>query len=204
MSEQYAAAHATQRPLVLASQSPRRAEFLQLMQFQFTTISANIDERIGLHESPEDAVARLAREKARAVSAVLTEAQRAESVVLASDTIVVIDESVLGKPTDFDDYCATLKRLSGRTHRVMTSVCATSAEVEKTMTLTTRVTFCELTTKDIQRYWQTKEPMDKAGGYGIQGIGGQFVESIKGSYSAVVGLPMVETRRLLNEFGVYA
>lgn len=186
--------------LILASQSPRRAELLSHIAFDFSVLHADIDERIRKNETPYEAVKRLAEEKA------LTVQQKyqlnSHSVILASDTVVVIDKHILGKPTDFDDFSTMMKRLSAREHQVMTAICALRERHCISEVVTTDVTFADMSDADIIRYWETNEPQDKAGGYGIQGIGGQFVEKINGSYSAVVGLPLVETRKLLAKFGV--
>ena len=187
-------------PLVLASQSPRRRELLANMGFSFEIQIADIDESILLNEAPETAVKRLATEKALAIQATSGSGR----VILASDTIVVAGEDILGKPQDQHHFEEMMTRLSGSTHRVMTAISVCDATRHVTQLVQTAVTFCELTQTDIASYWATGEPHDKAGGYGIQGIGGQFVLTINGSYSAVVGLPQVETKQLLASFGVYS
>jgi septum formation protein len=114
----------------------------------------------------------------------------------------VIAQQILGKPKDFADAQRLLQLLSGKVHQVLTAVAVVKAEISKTVLVTTNVEFKTLSTDEIQQYWLTGEPKDKAGGYGIQGIGGQFVKQISGSYSAVVGLPLYETAQLLTEFGL--
>ncbi|QHJ12545.1 Maf-like protein YhdE [Paraglaciecola mesophila] len=183
--------------LILASQSPRRAELLGQIGIPFTTLSADIDESILPSETPENYVQRLAQQKALAgwhASANIAGSR----LVLGADTVVVINEQVLGKPKDFDDANAMLNLLSGQQHQVLTAVTVTSGQRFETILVKTDVTFCALSPSQIEAYWQTGEPQDKAGSYAIQGIGGKFVTHIKGSYSAVVGLPLYETNQLLS------
>lgn len=190
--------------LVLASASPRRKELLSQLgfsrsDFSFTTLSADIDESHLAGETAEVFVLRLAVEKAQAGLA-LTPVDNA--VVLGSDTIVVLGDKILGKPIDEADAMAMLSQLSGETHHVMTAVALTDGTTTVTRLVETKVTFSQLNEQDIQAYIATGEPMDKAGAYGIQALGGSFVARIDGSYSAVVGLPMVETRELLKEMKI--
>ena len=183
--------------LILASQSPRRAELLSQIGVPFTTLSADIDETILPGETPEIYVQRLAEQKAQAgwqASADIAE----NRLALGADTVVVIHEQALGKPKNFDDAMRMLQRLSGQKHQVFTAVTITSGEHCESILVKTDVTFCDLTPSQIEEYWQTGEPQDKAGSYAIQGIGGKFVTHIKGSYSAVVGLPLYETNQLLS------
>ena len=188
------------RPLILASASPRRAELLTQIGVRFTVRPTDLDETPQPDESPLALVERLAAAKANA--AVAGQAITDDEVVLASDTVVVLDNHALGKPVDMADATAMLSALSGRTHQVMTAVSVRDKHRQETICVTTQVNFAELTAAQIARYWATGEPADKAGAYGIQGIGGQFVKSIEGSYSAVVGLPLFETVALLQAFGV--
>ena len=183
--------------LTLASASPRRAELLSQVGVKYGIQPADIDESEQAGESPLALVTRLAAEKA-------TACQRlgGDGVILASDTVVVLDDRALGKPRDFNDAATTLAALSGRVHQVMTAVSVLAGSQQKTICVTTNVHFAALTSTQIADYWATGEPADKAGSYGIQGIGGRFVQSIEGSYSAVVGLPLYETVQLLTEFGV--
>ena len=181
-------------PLILASQSPRRFELLSQFESIAQTVNPDIDETPLVNEKPADYVARLAQEKA-------LEGQRlaAQSgIVLAADTIVVCDDQLLGKPSDENEFKRMMQLLSGDSHYVLTAVCVTAREQMLFDVVSTEVRFCELTESDIQEYWNTGEPQDKAGGYGIQGLAAQFVESINGSYTCVVGLPLVETKRLLQ------
>ena len=184
--------------LILASQSPRRKELLQQLGYVFTCSPADIDESVQLAEKPAQYVARLALEKAQAIGKKNPE----EAVVLGSDTTVVFGQHILGKPESLSDCLAILNMLSGNSHQVITAIAAVQGERSEVMVVSTEVDFKMLSEKEITRYWQTGEPQDKAGAYGIQGIGGQFVKQIRGSYSAVVGLPLYETAQLLSAFGV--
>ncbi|MFC3139971.1 Maf family protein [Shewanella submarina] len=191
--------------LVLASTSPRRRELLAQALFStdndgFELVAPDIDESHRSGEAPADFVVRLACEKASAGLALSAGVDA--PVVLGSDTIVVCDGTILGKPVDEQDAAVMLRSLSGREHTVMTAVAVTNGERTESELVCTRVRFCELSDMDILAYIESEEPMDKAGAYGIQAIGGSFVEAIEGSYSAVVGLPMVETRNLLKRFSV--
>ncbi|QYJ98063.1 Maf-like protein [Shewanella alkalitolerans] len=192
--------------LVLASSSPRRRELLAQValgdpEFAFEALSADIDESHRAGESADEFVVRLAIEKAQAGLALWGQA---DAVVLGSDTIVVLDGEILGKPKDEQDARQMLSALSGERHSVMTAVAVTDGERTLSRLVETKVQFCGLTEQAILAYIATGEPMDKAGAYGIQGLGGCFVEAIDGSYSAVVGLPLVETRALLAEMKLLA
>ncbi|MBA6342401.1 septum formation inhibitor Maf [Colwellia sp. MB02u-10] len=184
--------------LILASQSPRRQELLQQMGYDFVCAPADLDETVLAAEKPEQYVARLALAKARVIAKQYAD----DVVVLGSDTSVVFGQHILGKPESFADCLSILKMLSGRTHQVVTAIAAVKGERIDVVVVGTEVDFKNLTEQEIKRYWQTGEPQDKAGAYGIQGIAGQFVKQIRGSYSAVVGLPLYETAQLLSAFGV--
>ncbi|SEK95503.1 septum formation protein [Colwellia chukchiensis] len=184
--------------LILASQSPRRKALLQQLGYNFTCMPADIDESVLAGECPEPYVARLALAKAQAVA----KQSPVNTVVLGSDTSVVFAEHILGKPDSFVDCQRMLTMLSGNTHQVITAIAAVKDQQSEVVLVKTAVDFKPLSEQEITRYWQTGEPQDKAGAYGIQGIGGQFVTQIQGSYSAVVGLPLYETARLLTAFGV--
>ncbi|WP_039034092.1 Maf family protein [Shewanella sp. ECSMB14102] len=211
-------------PLILASASPRRRELLAQLalgnpNFGFEILPADIDESHQAGETPQQFVSRLAEEKAAAGLALWhgnpehqqgsdtlvlgsdTLVLGSDTLVLGSDTIVVLGDRILGKPVDKADACAMLKSLSGRSHQVMTAVALTDGKRTETALVVTQVYFCDLSDADIQAYVASGEPMDKAGAYGIQGLGGSFVAKIEGSYSAVVGLPMAETRALLHKVG---
>ncbi|WP_428944375.1 Maf family protein [Pantoea sp. FN060301] len=181
--------------LYLASGSPRRRELLTQLGLRFERLSTQIEEQKLPDEEAEAYVRRLAREKAQAGVAV---AER-DLPVLGADTIVVLNNEVLEKPAD-DAAAAMLAKLSGQTHRVMTAVALADRHQQLECLTITEVTFRSLTAEDIAAYVASGEPMDKAGGYGIQGLGGNFVRKINGSYHAVVGLPLVETAELLSHF----
>ncbi|WOI37314.1 Maf family protein [Alteromonas sp. CI.11.F.A3] len=190
--------------VVLASASPRRTMLLDQMGIAHSVKPVDIDESALVNETPEAQVARLAEQKAKTALArlqdedVLSESTR----VLASDTLIAFNGVSLGKPKDKEDARRILSMLSNNQHEVLTAISVASTTKQVTQTITTKVTFAALTNDEIDAYWDTGEPADKAGSYAIQGIGGQFVKAINGSASAVVGLPLYETRQLLREFGV--
>ncbi|MBU1283984.1 Maf family protein [Pseudomonas sp. NPDC079086] len=186
--------------LYLASGSPRRRELLTQIAVPFLTQIAPIDENALPGESPIAYVERLARAKAQAGLAAL--AETADVVVLGADTAVVLDGRILGKPVDRDDALATLNALSGRSHQVLTAVALVSRERLESRVVTSQVTFRPLSQAEIEAYWASGEPQDKAGCYGIQGLAAVFVSQLHGSYSAVVGLPLCETAALLAEFAI--
>jgi septum formation protein len=180
--------------IILASASPRRQELLRNAGISFTVQPADINETPLPGEVPRDCAERLAREKALAVSR-----KNPEQWVLGADTIVVVDETILGKPRDDEDAARMLRLLSGRTHAVITGVCVvetgargqgSGASKINTSSETTLVTFCEMSEEDIRDYVATGEPMDKAGAYAIQGIASRWIPRIEGDYSNVVGLPV--------------
>ncbi len=181
--------------ILLASNSPRRKELLGQLGFSFTAIGSDIDESVKQHEDPISYVKRMAIEKAQKQNT------KSNTIVLGSDTCVVFNNHILGKPTDFNDANAMLSMLSGNTHQVLTAIAVAQQDEVSVEVVTTNVTFKTLSQQEIMNYWQTDEPKDKAGSYGIQGIAGQFVTSIEGSYSAVVGLPLYETAQLLAKYG---
>ena len=181
--------------LLLASSSPRRRELLSLLVSDFESSAPDIDERPLTPESPAEYVARLASEKAKTGA-------MDQWVSLGSDTTVAMGHEILGKPRDRQDAAAMLRALSGNTHQVHTAVAVAHGGGIETVTCTTSVSFTELSESAIEQYLLTDEPWDKAGAYAIQGYAGAFVSEIRGSYSAVVGLPLCETRSLLIEAGV--
>jgi len=182
--------------LYLASGSPRRRELLTQLGLTFERIVTDVEEQRQSNEAAESYVRRLANDKAQA--GVKLAAQ--DLPVLGADTIVVLNGDVLEKPRDAADAHAMLRKLSGHTHQVMTAVALADSQQALDCIVTTDVTFRTLTESDIDDYIATGEPMDKAGAYGIQGRGGNFVRKINGSYHAVVGLPLVETAELLSHF----
>lgn len=188
--------------VVLASTSPRRKELLQQIGVRFNQIKVDINEDVLGNEDPQAYVLRLAKEKAVTGFEQLTEFQQSQSVVLAADTTVVCDGCILSKPTSLSHSQIILRKLSGRTHQVMTGIALHSKDRIYESVVITNVTFRNLTEKEIEAYWQTGEPQDKAGSYGIQGLAAIFIENIQGSYSNVVGLPLCETSEFLKQFGV--
>ena len=187
----------TEPRVILASQSPRRRELLTLVGIPHTVRPADIDEAYLPGEEPAAHAQRLAREKAAVVAA-----EDPEAVVIGSDTIVVVDGDVLGKPRDEAHAAQMLTRLSGRSHVVMTGIAVRWREVERSSVEMVGVTFHPLTVQDIQAYIATREPMDKAGAYGIQGFGATIVERVDGDYFAVMGLPLQRMVRLMGELGL--
>ena len=192
------------KSVVLASASPRRTALLKQMNIAHTIQPADIDESPRLNETPLSLVSRLAAEKGQAVKAKLASKQTLtdDTVILASDTLIAFNGQSVGKPENKADAKRILTMLSGNTHEVLTAISVLNNTRQQTQVITTSVTFAALTDEQIPAYWETGEPADKAGSYAIQGIGGEFVVSINGSASAVIGLPLYETRQLLNEFGV--
>ncbi|WES68956.1 nucleoside triphosphate pyrophosphatase [Superficieibacter sp. HKU1] len=182
--------------LYLASGSPRRQELLTQLGVSFERIVPGIEEQRRSDESAAHYVVRLAREKAQAGVAMTT----IDKPVLGADTIVVLHGEVLEKPRDDAHAAAMLRRLSGQTHRVLTAVALADRHSVLESLVATEVTFRVLSEEDIAGYVASGEPRDKAGAYGIQGLGGCFVRKINGSYHAVVGLPLVETYELLSNF----
>lgn len=182
--------------LVLASRSPRRQQLLAQLGVAVTVVPADIDETPGPDETPRQYVERIAREKVAATGS------PAGACVLGADTAVVLDGCILGKPGDADAARQTLRRLSDRTHSVFTAVALRSAGDTAVICTETRVTFRALSAAECECYLATEEPWDKAGAYGIQGLGGAFVARIDGSYSNVVGLPLCETLALLRQAGI--
>jgi septum formation protein len=183
--------------LVLASASPRRAELLAAAGFTFDVVPAAIDETPRAGEAPGDYALRVAREKAAAVAR-----QRPGDAILAADTVVVAGGEILGKPIDGQDARRTLSLLGGTTHDVLTAVVVLANGTERTATVRTRVSFVPLSQREIDWYVATGEPDGKAGAYAIQGAAARFIDSIDGSWSNVVGLPVAAVYRMLKEAGI--
>jgi septum formation protein len=183
--------------VILASQSPRRRDLLNLIGIAHTVRPADIDETPRPGESPVACVERLARAKARRIAM-----GEPDTLVIAADTIVVIDNQILNKPVDTNDARRMLRALQGRRHDVYTAVCVTRAGCEAAGVEDTGVWFRTLDDRAIDAYLATGEPMDKAGAYGIQGYGATIVERVDGDFFTVVGLPLVRLTRLLAEIGI--
>lgn len=180
--------------LVLASGSPRRYELLQLLDRPFSVVKPEVMEQQQQGEAAERYVARLAIDKALAGA----ELSAADAAVIGADTVVVCDGEVLEKPVDENDFRAMMAKLSGRAHQALTAVALHHNGATNIKVVSTVVHFKSLSEAEISAYWQTGEPADKAGGYGIQGRAGKFVTRIEGSYLAVVGLPLYETEQLIQ------
>lgn len=186
--------------LYLASGSPRRKELLSQIGLKYKQVLPAVDETKEENETPESYVKRLAKLKAQAGQRMLLQAK--QKPVLGADTIVVLDGRVFGKPKDKEEAFAMLMALSGRTHQVMTAVAVVTDSSEKVVCCCSKVSFREIDPGEARAYGETGEPMDKAGAYAVQGIGAVFVKKIEGSYSGIVGLPLMETATLLRDIGV--
>jgi len=184
--------------IILASGSPRRQALLQQIGVRFRQQVADVDETPLDNESAQDYVVRLAVAKACAVR---QQSGADKAPVLGADTAVVVDGRLLGKPADLAHARDMLQLLSGRRHQVLSAV-ALVQDRQAVAASVSNVWFRALSEKDIEDYWKTGEPRDKAGAYGIQGIGAIFIERLEGSYSGVMGLPLYETARLLQDFGI--
>ena len=179
--------------LILASQSPRRRNLMQLFRCPFSVQVADIDETMNPNAAPYDEVARISRLKAEAVS------RNPEDVVVSADTVVVLENEVLGKPKDEADAKRMLHALSGRDHQVMTGMTVLRGDTAVTVTEVTHIHFRPLTSKEIDRYALSGEPMDKAGSYGIQGGAALFAEKMDGDYYNVMGLPVCRLFSILQQ-----
>ena len=187
-------------PLIyLASASPRRSALLAQIELPHRVRPVDIDETEHDDETPADYVVRLAQAKAEALWTQLPDGERLP--VLGSDTTVALGDDILGKPADREAGFAMLRRLSGRTHQVYTGVALRSAQGLQSRLSVSDVTFRALNDAEIESYWSTGEPADKAGGYAVQGRAAVFIERISGSYSGIVGLPLFETAALLASIG---
>lgn len=183
--------------IVLASASPRRRELLEQMGLNYIVRVAAIDERVLDAELPVDYVCRVAAKKSQQV----WQASEKNLPVLSADTSVVLNGMIMGKPKDQADAVAMLTALSGSTHQVLTAVSLRQDQHWQALSIS-EVTFRGLSLQEINDYWATGEPVDKAGAYAIQGLGAMFVERCSGSYSGIVGLPLFETMSLLANVGV--
>jgi len=170
---------------ILASKSPRRKEILSLLNIDFEIMPADIDEQIDFNNDLRKEIEKLAYLKANYIFK-----NHEDKIVIGSDTIVVIDNKVLGKPKDEIDAFNMLKKLSGNVHEVITGVCVISKEHIDNYSSVSKVYFKDMSDEEIRNYIKTKEPLDKAGAYGIQGIGGRFIEKIDGDFYSIMGLPL--------------
>lgn len=181
--------------VILASQSPRRKELLQRVVPQFDIVPADIDEEVKPCMTPTEYVLEMATQKARFIAKT-----HPEALIIGCDTIVTIDNQVLGKPVSRADGFRMLKALSGREHHVYTSVTLIEGDQEASVTVPSKVTFYELTDEEINTYLDTEEYADKAGAYGIQGQGALLIKSIEGDYYTIMGLPIARLSRMLKSF----
>ncbi|MBL4681212.1 MAG: septum formation inhibitor Maf [Pseudomonadales bacterium] len=191
--------------LILGSSSPRRADLLQQIGVDFTVVQPNIDESVMTGELAKSYVQRMAKNKYLSIQEGLLKGKPIadqNDIVLCADTIIVFETEIMGKPRDREESLSMLERLSGCDHKVITSVTVGQNNHFVSFLVETIVTFRILEKEECLAYWYTGEPQDKAGGYGIQGIGSVFIQSISGSYSNVVGLPLMETTQALEKLGI--
>ena len=182
--------------LILASNSPRRKELLSMLGYEFVVKASDCDESTNITE-PAELVKELSLRKAKSLKV------NAEDTVIGSDTVVAINGKILGKPVDENDAAEMLKTLSGKTHTVYTGVTVIQNDIVITEAISCDVTFKEMTETEILNYVKTKEPMDKAGAYAVQGKGSAFVEKLNGDYFAVVGFPCCYVNTVLNKLGIF-
>ncbi|MBL8521185.1 MAG: septum formation inhibitor Maf [Betaproteobacteria bacterium] len=199
---------APSKVIYLASKSPRRRELLRQIGVHFELLLLREkNERLDVDESPlpdelpRDYVMRVVRLKAEAARSAMLDRKLPERLVLTADTTVTLDAAILGKPADAAEAARMLERLSGHTHQVLTAVAVADAQGVREVLSTSFVTFDKLGADDIKRYVDTGEPMDKAGGYAVQGLAAKFISKLSGSYSGVMGLPLCETAKLLRQSG---
>jgi len=187
------------RKLILASSSPRRKELLKQLGLSFRVIPSNIEEKLNPRHKPSRQAEELSIQKARAISK-----KHKDAIIIAADTLVVIDNEILGKPIDFREAKRFLRKLSGRDHNVITGFTILDMKTSKRVTrsIITKVTMKKLTQSEIDNYIIQVDPTDKAGGYGIQGIGGVLFEKIDGDYSNILGLPLFHIYQELKKFGI--
>lgn len=184
--------------LLLASASPRRKQLLEQLGIDvLTCVAADIDESIKPGEQDTDYVQRLAAEKAEEIAKL-----HPTAAVLAADTCISIDGQIIGKPENYQEACHIWRRLGNRWHQVMTAVCLYADGHYYVALNTSDVYFVRLTAEQMQSYWLSGEPQDKAGAYAIQGLAAQWIAEIRGSYSAIMGLPLYETAQLLSQAGL--
>jgi septum formation protein len=192
------------KKIYLASKSPRRRELLRQINVEFELLLSTdeVDESVLPDEKPDAYVKRVTYDKLRAAQKTMKLRQLPVRPILSADTTVVIDDTILGKPANIEEALKMLRALSGRTHQVLTSIAVASKEQVWHSTQRSDVTFANLSDETIVRYCHTKEPYDKAGAYGIQGLAALFIQSIQGSHSGIMGLPLFETAQLLQQAGI--
>jgi len=192
------------KKIYLASKSPRRRELLRQIGIEFELLLSDkeVDEQVLSNEKPAEYVARVTRDKLLSARQIMLQRQLPARPLLAADTTVVVDDLILGKPTDFKQAVEMITLLSGRTHQVLTSIAVAWQEQMWQITQYSDVAFDDLTDEAIRGYCATQEPYDKAGGYGIQGLASIFIKDIAGSHSGIMGLPLFETAQLLQKAGV--
>ncbi len=186
--------------IYLASQSPRRAELLRQLGVRFQVVKVKVDETVRSGEEPAACARRLAQAKVAAALHAL--GNTVDRPILAADTLVTVDGTILGKPADRTEGLAMLARLSGRSHQVVSAVALWLGGALHTALSVSVVRFRRIDAEEALHYWQTGEPADKAGGYAVQGHGAVFVEHLEGSYSGVMGLPLFETAALMRAAGI--
>lgn len=202
------------KKLILCSQSPRRSWLLKQAGFQFDTFAVNISEYLEKNLSVQDQIRRISERKLDEAVRLYNPLKSGEYFLLSADTMVILDDQAIGKPQTFDEACTILRQLSGKNHGVLTAVSLQKIlfdgnekkiKFDKPITLhdTTMVEFYYIPEEQILSYVATGEPMDKAGAYGIQGIGSKFVKQIYGQYDNVMGLPLDEVKKLLRVSGFY-
>lgn len=188
--------------LVLASASPRRSALLSEMGLEFDVLSTDIDESIGAGETPKHYVLRLAQQKAQAAKQILSVESKVQRTILAADTIVCRGDDIFGKPKDKNDAMQIWSRLSDSEHEVMTGVSLLADNTEHSCIAKSQIRFDVISEAQMHAYWQSGEPVDKAGAYAIQGIASAWVQQLSGSYSNVVGLPLYEVNAILKNAGL--
>jgi septum formation protein len=196
------------KAIYLASKSPRRRELLRQAGIHFELLPLRaypldrreVDETPLPHEAAADYVMRIARLKAEAAMRIMVTRHLPPRLVLAADTTVVLDGEILGKPADAAEAASMLKRLSGKTHKVLTAIAVANTRELKEALSRSEVTFRKLDESEIRRYVDSGEPLDKAGAYAIQGRAAMFISHLSGSYSGVMGLPLLETAQLIKDF----
>ncbi len=181
--------------IILASASPRRAELLDQINISYKIQTVDIDESARESETPDDLVQRLAKEKSQAIN-------DSKLPVLGADTLGVINQQLLVKPKNHEHAKTMLMSMSGQWHEILSAVALSYKGQTQVKLNSNRVLFRKITSTEIENYWNTTEPQDKAGAYAIQGLGAVFIERIEGSYSGIMGLPLYETSQLLSEVGI--